>query len=116
MPAMPYQNFTACSRKPNMIRFGMFPAGSDLSWIDCSGTITVTAAETPAGTIDGVNDTFTLAGAPALDAGGVAELWLSKNGILLAPGVGFTISGGTITFLAGYIPQAGNVIRATYFT
>ena len=109
------QNFLAASRKRNIIGFGLLPANYDISFIDDAVISSPpTVSETHAGTIDGVNAVFTLAQAPQVTAGG-AVLWLSKNGVLLAESVGFTISGVTITFLAGYIPQAGNVIRATYF-
>ena len=67
-------------------------------------------AETPSGTIDGVNDTFTLAVAP--DPAGSLEL--NKNGVVQKPGVDFTLSSSTITFLAGAIPQAGDSLLAWY--
>ncbi len=67
-------------------------------------------AETPSGTIDGVNDTFTLAVAP--DPAGSLEL--NKNGVVQKPGVDFTLSSSTITFLAGAIPQTGDSLLAWY--
>ncbi len=66
--------------------------------------------ETPSGTIDGVNDTFTLAVAP--DPAGSLEL--NKNGVVQKPGVDFTLSSTTITFLAGAIPQTGDSLLAWY--
>jgi len=68
--------------------------------------------ETPSGTIDGVNATFTLVNtvAPA------NSLMLYKNGLLQAAGVSndFTLSGSTITFNAGAIPKSGDTLIATY--
>jgi len=50
--------------------------------------------ETPSGTIDGVNDTFTLANAPSP----AASLILVLNGQVLTQGVEYTLSSLTITF------------------
>lgn len=58
------------------------------------------------GVQDGVNVTFTLASAP------MNTLFLFLNGVLLAYGVGYTRATTTITFLAPYIPQSGDIIRA----
>lgn len=65
--------------------------------------------ETPAGTVDGTNTTFTLANTPLT---GTEEVFL--NGMLQEPGVGndYTISGGTITYLSA--PLAGDRIRVNY--
>ena len=67
--------------------------------------------ESPTGTIDGTNATFTLAATPLA---GKEEVYV--NGILQNSGTGndYTISGATITFLSGAIPQSGDVIRVTY--
>lgn len=67
--------------------------------------------ESPTGTINGVNTTFTLAATPVA---GTEEVYV--NGILQNSGAGndYTISGATITFLSGAIPQTGDVIRVTY--
>jgi hypothetical protein len=66
------------------------------------------ANETPSGTVNGVNTTFTLANAPF-------GLMLYRNGQLLEPGVGndYTISGTTITTLV--ILETGEKLRAYYF-
>lgn len=73
--------------------------------------------ETPAGTIDGTNVTFTLAQVP----NPITALLLMRNGVVLFQGIGYTISGQTITFQTGYIPQppsgadtTGDLIRAFY--
>lgn len=53
-------------------------------------------SETPSGTKDGANTTFTLANAPSP----AASLLLTLNGQVLAPaGVDFTLSGSTITMI-----------------
>jgi hypothetical protein len=57
------------------------------------------------GTIDGTNDTFTL---PST----YLRVLLYRNGALLNENVAYTISGATITFLPGYIPQTGDTLRA----
>lgn len=71
---------------------------------------TIVDLETPSGTIDGANTTFTLANAPSP----AASLHLYLNGVLQLAGTHFTLSGATITFLAGFIPQVGDVLRASY--
>jgi hypothetical protein len=65
--------------------------------------------ETPAGTINGVNVTFTLAATPVA---GTEQLFL--NGILQEPGAGndYTISGATITMLAA--PDTNARLKACY--
>lgn len=57
--------------------------------------------ETPSGTIDGVNGTFTLLHTP----NPAASALLVKNVSVLTQGIAYTISGNTITYLSGYIPQ-----------
>lgn len=67
--------------------------------------------ETPAGTIDGVNDTFTLTESPSP----AASLQLYRNGILQAPGGSdFTLTGDTIVFEAASIPQTGDSLDAFF--
>ncbi|WP_162179825.1 hypothetical protein [Bryobacter aggregatus] len=68
--------------------------------------------ETPAGTINGSNQTFTLAGTPSP----ATALSIYLNGILLSPGVDYSLSTSTITFLSGVAPQAGDTLRAYYRT
>lgn len=81
---------------------------SDVTWI---------SNETPAGTVDGDNAVFTLAAAPSP----VASLILTKNGVVLYEGTGYSLSGSTITFATGYVPvppvgldTIGDLIRAWY--
>ena len=67
-------------------------------------------AETPSGTIDGVNDTFTLVTSPDPPA----SLELTKNGVVQKPGVDFSLSSDTVTFLAGAIPRTGDTLLVWY--
>ena len=69
-------------------------------------------AETPAGTVDGVNAAFTLAATPAP----AASLRLYRNGLLQKEGVDFTLSGNTVSFLSGAVPQPGDILLAYYRT
>lgn len=65
--------------------------------------------ETPTGTVNGSNTAFTLANTPV---SGTEQVF--QNGVLQEPGAGndYTISGGTITYLAA--PLSGDKIRVTY--
>jgi hypothetical protein len=64
--------------------------------------------ETPAGVVNGVNVTFTLAQAP----NPAASLILVMNGSVLQEGEDYTLSGGTITFLTA--PMTGAQLEAWY--
>ena len=68
----------------------------------------VTAAETPMGTIDGVNDDFVVPG----DIGDKTVL-VFVDGLLMREGASndYTISGQTLTFRPGAVPQTGDWIR-----
>lgn len=66
--------------------------------------------EVPAGVVDGVNRTFTLANTPSP----VTSLQVFRNGLLQAPGVDFTLSGNVLTFTAVSTPQAGDRILVNY--
>lgn len=65
--------------------------------------------ETPTGSVNGSNTTFTLANTPTA---GSEEVYL--NGLLQEPGAGndYTISGATITYLTA--PATGDVLRVSY--
>jgi len=69
----------------------------------------IVVRETPGGTINGVNATFTLAATPV---SGSEQIFL--NGVLLESGAGndYTISTATITMLV--IPQTGDRLKANY--
>ena len=74
-----------------------------------SGTFVDNVA--PTGTINGTNDTFTLANAPS-PAG---SLSLYKNGqLMIAGGADYTLSSLTIVYVAGAIPKTGDVHKASY--
>lgn len=74
-----------------------------------SGAPQFSNSESPGGTVDGANVTFTLAHAPNPPL----SLMLYVNGQLMtAGGVDYTLSGSTITFL--YAPPQNAVIRAWY--
>lgn len=63
---------------------------------------------TPTGTVDGTNAVFTIPSAPNPPA----SLTVVRNGLVLSVGNDFNLSGTTITFVAGAIPQVGDTIRA----
>jgi hypothetical protein len=67
-------------------------------------------AETPAGTVDGTNVTFTLANAP----NPLLSLKLFKNGILMTQNVDYSLSGNTIVFNTSAMPQPGDSLLAAY--
>lgn len=67
-------------------------------------------AEFPAGTVDGTNAVFTLANAPAP----ASSLEMFHNGLLLKQGNDYTVSGKSVTFLAGAVPKPGDTLIATY--
>ncbi len=69
-------------------------------------------SETPLGTVDGANATFTLGAAP----NPAASLKLFRNGLLQKQGLDYTLTGNTITFLGNAIPQPGDVLLADYRT
>ncbi len=74
----------------------------------CPGD-TFSDAETPGGTVNGVNNTLTLAYTPI----GLSML-LFRNGLYLTPNFDYTISGQTITFVTGATPQPGDTLTASY--
>ena len=86
---------------------GLVTAASNVAYLTSSNFV---AKETPAGTVDGVNMTFTLANTPV--AGTEHLYW---NGMLLESGAGndYTISGATITML--FAVQTGEKLRCSYF-
>jgi hypothetical protein len=66
--------------------------------------------ETPAGTIDSVNNIFTLSQSP----NPAASLALFRSGLRLKSGADFTVSGNTVTFVSGHVPQTGDVVQCSY--
>lgn len=99
-------------------------AGTGLTVTNASGSITlavnttlitqksdVIVREVPTGTINGTNATFVLANTPV---SGKEEVYV--NGVLMNVGAtnDYTISGTTITFNSGAIPQTNDVVLVTY--
>lgn len=66
--------------------------------------------ETPQGTLNGSNSGFVLANIPNPPT----SLALFRNGLLLLQGGDYTLSGNNITFLTGAVPQASDILAATY--
>ncbi|HTS77452.1 MAG TPA: hypothetical protein VMG40_14670 [Bryobacteraceae bacterium] len=66
--------------------------------------------ETPSGSINGTNNTFTLANVPSPPA----SLDLYLNGLLMKPAVDYTLSGNAISFLTASTPQTGDILTASY--
>lgn len=78
------------------------------------GSSNYATAETPSGTIDGVNGTFTLAHTPTDNPLLVVQTAIQYNGNPVGTNADFTISGSTITFAAGSIPSSGAWMLAWY--
>ncbi len=66
--------------------------------------------EVPSGALNGVNNTFTLANAPNPPS----SVGLFRNGVLLRLGIDYTITGSSLTFLIGAMPQPGDSLVASY--
>jgi hypothetical protein len=80
-----------------------------------SGTATTNSSsfaddETPTGTINGTNLTFTLVAAPSP----TSSLRLYKNGMLLQQHSDYSLSGSTVTFVSAAAPQTGDSVVAYY--
>ncbi len=67
-------------------------------------------AEAPVGAIDGSNATFTLGYAPSP----VTSLRIYRNGILSKLNTDYTLSGQSVRFLTGAVPQAGDTLLVYY--
>jgi len=66
--------------------------------------------ETPNGTMNGSNAAFTLSMAP----NPAASLLLFRNGLLQRAGVDFTLTGSSLSFQPGSVPQPGDLLQASY--
>jgi hypothetical protein len=76
----------------------------------CGGNApTFVDAETPGGTLNGTNNTFTLAGIPA-----GASLMLFRNGVYMTAGSDYTLSASTLQFASNNIPQPADMLTASY--
>ncbi len=69
-------------------------------------------AETPAGSIDGVNRVFTLSQIPFP----ASSVHLYRNGILQKASVDYTVSGSVVTFEVNSTPQIGDLMSVSYRT
>ena len=75
-----------------------------------SGSVSFVDSETPGGTVDGSNTTFTLANAPNPSS----SVALFRNGLLMKPGMDYTVSGSSVLFQTGVAPQPGDTLLASY--
>jgi len=75
-------------------------------------TPTFIDGETPIGIVDGSNGAFTLSAVP----NPAASLTIYRNGIRLKVGFDFTLTGNTVQFVSGAIPQGGDTLLASYRT
>jgi uncharacterized coiled-coil protein SlyX len=66
--------------------------------------------EIPGGSINGINSVFTLSVTPSP----ASSLILIKNGMKLSPPGDYSLSGSTILFSAGAVPQTGDLVVASY--
>lgn len=67
-------------------------------------------AEVPAGILDGLNNTFTLANTP--NPGSSVAVY--RNGLLLRQTGDFTVTGSAIAFVPGAIPQPADSLAVSY--
>ncbi|MBI3683190.1 MAG: hypothetical protein HY235_22690 [Acidobacteria bacterium] len=66
--------------------------------------------ETPAGQVNGTNAAFTLSNPPDP----ASSLQFYRNGVLQRTATDYTLSGNVITFQAASIPQAGDLLLASF--
>ena len=87
-------------------------AGEQLAWVAMRNGATIgnIDGETPSGSVNGINTTFVLSRSPSPNT----SLILARNGLVMTLNVDFTLSGNTVTFLAGSIPQSGDTLVAWY--
>jgi hypothetical protein len=91
------------------------PQTSDILIASYRVSVTITGVgfvdmETPAGSANGSNTSFTLSQVPS-PASSVAVF---RNGMRLASGLDYTISNNSLTFAAGDVPLSGDVILCSY--
>lgn len=108
---MVFQNFLSGERKRHMIRFGMFPSGYNLSWVDEApiGAGGAPVYQDLSSGANGSNQVFVLSSAPATQD----SLTLYLNGLLQKRGTSYSIAGNTITMTAA--PQSGDLLMAYYW-
>ncbi len=78
----------------------------------CGTTVLYIDGETPSGAVNGTNPTFRLGTEP----NPAASLRLFRNGLLMQPGVEFTLNSNIVTMAGNRIPLAGDIIQAWYRT
>ena len=64
---------------------------------------------TPTGTVDGVNNVYTI---PDVPSSGSLYVW--RNGLLMAYGADYVLSSSTIVFFLAATPQPGDILLASY--
>ena len=69
-------------------------------------------SEVPSGQTDGSNTVFTLAQLPTPST----SLLLYRNGLLMTAGVDYNLANQQIRFVAGAVPQVGDILQAFYRT
>ncbi len=76
----------------------------------CGGNApTFADAETPGGTLDGMNNTFTLANIPS-----GSSLMLFRNGLYMTAGTDYTLTASILQFASNNIPQPLDTLTAFY--
>jgi len=91
------------------------PQSSDVLLASYRVSVTITGVgfvdlETPAGSVNGSNTSFTLSHVPSPQS----SVAVFRNGMRLASGLDYTISNNALTFAAGDVPQSGDVILCSY--
>ena len=94
---------------------GAVPQAGDALLASYRLSVTITGVgfvdmETPGGTIDGANASFTLSQVP--NPAGSLEVF--RNGLRMTSGLDYSSSNNTLTFSSGYVPQIGDVLLCSY--
>jgi hypothetical protein len=66
--------------------------------------------EAPAGAINGVNNLFTLTQSP----NPASSLAIYRSGVRLRSAADYTVSGSSVSFVSGHVPQTGDVLQCFY--
>ena len=66
--------------------------------------------QTPSGAVDGSNTVFTLLQPPSPGS----SLAVYRNGMRMKSSLDYSLTGSTLTFVAGYAPQPGDVLQCSY--
>lgn len=120
-PGVTYSvRFIAASSTTGTVEQWSVPSTTDtktISQVRIAGSVASVSAldfasaigEVPGGTVNGSNAVFTLARAPNTDT-----LRLHRNGVRQKPVTDYSITGSTVTFSGGSIPQVGDTLLADY--